>query len=429
MSTVTEQHMLIFTDIDNNNNKFWEGVLKDDNTLTCRWGRVGERGQSRDFSGGAKKLAAKLREKKRKGYEEAMILKETGPAVSVGKSRLKKVAAKQIDHGSCAETSTLIEFLVKVNRHQISAASGGKIFIDDDDGLIRTPLGVVNQEAIDAARIFLTDIGDCVQVKSYTTKKWKEAVNKFTRLIPQDVGRGRGWDKKLFPNISAVRKQNDLLDSLQTTLTHVLDNPAKTKADAKEEDVFKVKLVPLTDDKVLSHIRSFYYKSVKKMHSSYGMKISRAWVVDIETMRKKYETDGAGLSNVWELWHGTKASNVLSILKGGLVIPPSTAGHVCGRMFGDGLYFSDQSTKSLNYATGYWDGSSEERCFMFMSDVAMGETYVPKSTYWGQSNTKSCPKGYDSTFAKANVSGVQNNEMIVYRTSQANLRFLVEFVR
>lgn len=429
MSTITEQHMLIFTDVDKNNNKFWEGILRDDDTLTCRWGRVGETGQILNVpSGGSKKLQAKLREKKRKGYEEAKILNSIAPAANVGKSVLKNVATKQINHGSCPETSSLIEFLVKVNRHQISSASGGKIVIDENDNLIRTPLGVVNQEAIDAARLHLTDIGDCVQIKSFDTKKWKEAVNKFTRLIPQDVGRGRGWDKKLFPNIAAVRKQNDLLDSLQTTLTYVLTAPVDDSA-VKEDEVFKVKLIPIVDDKILTRIRSFYYKSVKKMHSSYGMKIQRAWAVDIETMRKKYEADGAKMENIWELWHGTKASNVLSILKGGLVIPPSTAGHVCGRMFGDGLYFSDQSTKSLNYATGYWDGKTESRCFMFMTDVAMGNAYVPKSTYWGQSSTRKCPDGYDSTFAKADISGVRNNEMIVYRDSQANLKFLVEFSR
>lgn len=56
MSVITEKHMLIFTDCDNNNNKFWEGILHDDDTLTCRWGRVGESGQSKDFSDGTKKL-------------------------------------------------------------------------------------------------------------------------------------------------------------------------------------------------------------------------------------------------------------------------------------------------------------------------------------------------------------------------------------
>jgi poly [ADP-ribose] polymerase len=59
---------------------------------------------------------------------------------------------------------------------------------------------------------------------------------------------------------------------------------------------------------------------------------------------------------------------------------------------------------------------------MFLADVALGNAYVPKSY------AEPLPKpGYDSTFAQANVSGVRNNEMIVYQTSQVNLRYLVEF--
>ena len=61
----------------------------------------------------------------------------------------------------------------------------------------------------------------------------------------------------------------------------------------------------------------------------------------------KHISQGEPIGNVMELWHGTRVENVLSILKGGLIIPKSSAGHVTGRMFGDGVYFSDQSTNPL----------------------------------------------------------------------------------
>ena len=131
---------------------------------------------------------------------------------------------------------------------------------------------------------------------------------------------------------------------------------------------------------------------------------------------------GKKVGNIRELWHGTQASNVLSILAKGMMIPPSSSSHCTGRMYGDGLYFSDQSTKSLNYAAGYWGGSSSSTCFMFLADVAMGKEYLPRMAFGG-----SCPQGYNSTFARAGQSGVMNNEMIVYRTNQANITRLVEF--
>ncbi len=61
---------------------------------------------------------------------------------------------------------------------------------------------------------------------------------------------------------------------------------------------------------------------------------------------------------------------------------------------------------------------------MFLADVAMGKIFIPKS----YSDGPFPKKGYDSVFAKAGVSGVYNNEMIVYRTDQCNLVYLVEFV-
>lgn len=129
------------------------------------------------------------------------------------------------------------------------------------------------------------------------------------------------------------------------------------------------------------------------------------------------------MTNIWDLWHGTRSSNVLSILKGGLIIPPQSSPHVCGRMFGNGIYASDQSTKALNYAYGYWGGGSKDNnCFMFLLKMAMGKYFVPTGPFSGNARA-----GYDSTFAKGNQSGVANNEMIVYRCGQVKLDYLVEF--
>jgi len=114
---------------------------------------------------------------------------------------------------------------------------------------------------------------------------------------------------------------------------------------------------------------------------------------------------------------------VLSILKQGLVVPPSNASHCCGRMFGDGVYFSDQSTKSLNYSYGYWDsGQRDQNCYMFLADVAMGNSYIPQGH-----SSRTLPSKFNSIFAKGGVSGVTNNEMIVPSTNQCNLKFLVNF--
>jgi len=128
--------------------------------------------------------------------------------------------------------------------------------------------------------------------------------------------------------------------------------------------------------------------------------------------------------SIRQLWHGTRASNLLSILRQGLVIPPASASHCTGRMYGSGCYFSSVSTKALNYATNFWGGSGDtSRTFMFLADVAMGKYYDAKD--WGGSYPK---PGTDSTWARAGRA-LKNDEMIVYRLDQCNLLYLVEFAQ
>jgi poly [ADP-ribose] polymerase len=59
---------------------------------------------------------------------------------------------------------------------------------------------------------------------------------------------------------------------------------------------------------------------------------------------------------------------------------------------------------------------------MFIADVAMGNMFRPNGP------RSDLPlKGYDSTFAEAGKSGVQNNEMVIYKLEQCNLKYLCEF--
>ena len=160
------------------------------------------------------------------------------------------------------------------------------------------------------------------------------------------------------------------------------------------------------------------------MHQSNSLSVRKVYAVHIHTVREAFKKYGLVINHVQQLWHGTKASNLLSIFKGGLIIPPSSSAHCTGRLFGNGVYFSDISIKALNYATNFWgSGVNTDRTFMFLADVAMGKMY--RSSGYG--DYKTLREGYDSTFAEGGKYGLQNNEMIVYRTDQVDLVYLVEF--
>jgi len=414
--------MLIKTDADENNNKFWEAIVHDDGQVDCRWGRVGANGQSKSFNGGQAYLDKKMREKAKKGYRAAKVVTgSSATTTAVADATLRSIAKKQIEHSS-PETAKLIEYLVKVNAHQITKASGGQLNVDAATGMIKTPLGVLTQEAIDDARDLLLELSKLRVPSKRTTPKFKDSVQDYLMLVPQVVPRNRGWLETMFPDTDSVQKQNALLDSLEATIGAITATPQA--ANVPVDQVFNVKLVLVSDKAIVDKVNRLYTNTRKRMHTSYRLKPKRIFTVDITSMAGAFDNDGVKVGNVKELWHGTRASNLLSILKGGLIIPSSNAGHVTGRMYGNGVYFSDQSTKALNYAHGYWGGSYDNTCYMFLVDVAMGKEYVPS----GYGDRRSLPrKGYDSTFANGGQSGVANNEMIVYRVSQCNLKFLVEF--
>ncbi len=431
MATVTEHKKFVCTDARTNHNKVWEYTLFNNGDVQVRWGRVGKAMQEKTHASVGQSFAdKKVREKGKKGYKEVHILDATGKSGSTAKtvqhSELGKIAATQIDHTN-PEVKKLITYLVKVNRHDIYKATSGKVTWDASKGLFTTPLGIVTPDTITEARDILILLGDFVDKRKFKAAKFLDLLEDYLVLIPQDIGM-KFNPEAILPDLKAVQQQGSILDSLEASYQAVMTQP-ETKSDAQPETtkqvpkIFDVKLHLSNNSKTIKWIRDFYNKTRQRMHTSYSLDVSKVYTVEIAANLARFNAISSNIGNIMKLWHGTRAANVLSILKGGLIIPPSSSAHVTGRMYGNGVYFSDQSTKSLNYAYGYWDGGSRDRStFMFLADVAMGKPCIPSS--YGSSFPK---KGYDSTFAKASRSGVYNNEMIVYNVDQCNLTFLVEF--
>ncbi|KAJ3139800.1 hypothetical protein HK100_010977 [Physocladia obscura] len=76
------------------------------------------------------------------------------------------------------------------------------------------------------------------------------------------------------------------------------------------------------------------------------------------------------------LFHGSKMSNMLGILKHGLLVAPIEA-PVTGYMFGKGIYFSDTFAKSWGYVNDYAGVGTEISAYgcMFVCEVALGNTF------------------------------------------------------
>jgi poly [ADP-ribose] polymerase len=153
-----------------------------------------------------------------------------------------------------------------------------------------------------------------------------------------------------------------------------------------------------------------------------GYHIKNIFTLDIPKVTSRYLPTEAKLGHVRELFHGTKTANMLSISINGLIIPPTGAAHVTGRMFGNGVYGASCSTKALNYAVGYWGGRKNRTstAYMLIVKFAMGNEYVAHSHLYS-----GAPKGYDSVWGKAGRS-LLNDEFIVYNLNQATITHILE---
>jgi hypothetical protein len=128
--------------------------------------------------------------------------------------------------------------------------------------------------------------------------------------------------------------------------------------------------------------------------------------------------------------HGTRAVNVQPILSSNLRLPKQLKGvHISGSAFGAGIYFADDIKKSHGYtgAEGsYWvkgGGIQSRGFFMFLCDVTLGKPHMTRTTLWGQPN---CTRGYDSIYAKRNITSVANNEYIIFDPNQQFIRYIIE---
>lgn len=430
--SVVRSEKFIMVESDNNHNKCWYIEEHDNGMIRTTWGRVGNSLSTteKQFGSSASKEYDKLvKSKLKKGYTKLRTIdsSSTVDIKNIQKKTLEDIALKEIVFDKADnQIKSMIQVFCQANIHTITSSTN--ITFNSTTGVFQTPCGVVTLEAINDARNILNKIYDLVKDRDfgYDFIRYTE---QYCTIIPQKV-HGRLVCTKIFRDLKDVQKQNDVLDSLKDSIETIeqMKNSENDTNSSEEPKLFNCEIKKVTDKNVIDKIKKLYQKTHQSIHACRNLKVKTVYEITIDSMKTAYEntkTEWEKLGkelNEQELWHGTKKQNIISIMKNGMIIPPANASHCTGRMFGSGLYFSDQSTKSLNYAYGWWSGTRDNNCYMFLSKVLMGKSYTPK----GWSGCNSIPKGYDSIFAKAGVSGVQNNEMIVM-PNQVCPEYLIEF--
>lgn len=425
-----KSEMLIMFDTKLNCNKFYEVILNS-NDVVIRYGRVGSKGQSKTYFGeGEKKFNSLIRTKEKKGYKKIEI--DSGVNIqNTGNTNVMEKALDQIKYKD-DRSKILIEYISKANIHSITKNTN--ISYDEKSGVFKTPIGIVGKDSVIKAEKILNEIEYIILNKNIDDNIIEQELfslnENYFILIPNKIKNAKDKNFLLF-DIESVNNQRSICQSLLETidlLKELKEKPLKelNKKEEIEEKLFDIEIEHVKDKDIFREICNLYEETKNDIHgkSIKNSVVNNVFKIKMNEQIERFEKKSKEVGNIKQLWHGTRMSNILSIFSRGLLMPKQSPGTKAGAMFGYGLYFADQSSKSLQYCDGLYYASNSKRSnriYMFLTSVALGKQFIPNNST--QSNP---PKGFDSYFAKAGVSGVRNNEFIVFNCDQIRFDYLVE---
>lgn len=445
------------TDLSGGNNKFYQieaHVSKDGEKfrLYSCYGRVGASGveeerippiQNGSALDSAFDFLVKEKTSKRKGYVEVKMA-----ATKVGSSEgNKKILSDDIKKEKIIATDEKD----RVPKDKLDPSVGrlvtrlyeeaGKAVRSSLSGSLNTteenPLGTLTLAQIASGREVLQRIQKLlIKSPSYQNSiktKILDLSNEFYSAIPQVMEKRptsrqgkeamNAWLRGLALNNSTVLDEKEDLLELLGDVQGMVGGFATTDAHKKYKEIGCSYEAIDHKDKRFKKVEKFV-QSTRSRHHSWGVDVVDVWAMSVKGQKEAHLEGMKKAGNVKPLFHGSRSANILGICKHGLLMRPPGV-YVTGSMFGNGLYFADQSSKSEQYSTSRFGGSrgSGDSYFMFVTDVALGKI---KKYSRAQSHLSKAPSGYHSVQGEKG-SSLLHNEFIIYNLDQHILQYLIEF--
>jgi len=389
----------------NNNNKFYDMCENADDTFTATYGRVGSHGTSRTYN--MDQWEAKKKEKVRKGYTDTTHLFSNAKALTDFLAiENQKVAALMEDLNSFAKQSVYKNYNVSSEAVTMEQLKEAQAILDKLSKKVKRRLDAeaFNEKLMNLYTIIprrMTHVKEHLVHPPRSNKELQEIRTKLSEeQATLDVMRGQ---------VELHNQQAEQQEKRKTLLK-----------------AFGLQIEALEDKKLI--------KEIKKRMGDRSDNFVRAYkVINLKTQKafdKHLEKCSDKTTQLF--WHGSRNENWLSILKTGLVLRPANA-VINGKMFGYGLYFADQFSKSLNYSSlvgSYWSGGTQSKGFLALYDTHVGKQLkIKRHNSWcsdlNHKNLKKKGSKYDSVFAKGGADLI-NNEYIVYKQEQCTIRYIVE---
>jgi poly [ADP-ribose] polymerase len=225
----------------------------------------------------------------------------------------------------------------------------------------------------------------------------------------------------LLPNIDlekTLQQEQDNLDAMasQVSMTKPTDKKVKVvdKVNKTLLDVLGIKMTEIKGhsniDYLVNQLSKNKIQAIFEIEKPEHENVFNKWMEKQNNKQTRY------------LLHGTRCTSVIPIIEQGLKIRPQGNYQFSGKVYGDGNYFSETCSKSLNY-TGY-----DNDQVLLIYEVHTGNPFTYDGWYKGNSfsldykNLQS--RGYDSTFVKAG-GGLLNTEIIAYKEEQCYIKYAI----
>ncbi|GAB4021939.1 WGR domain-containing protein [Spirosoma koreense] len=389
-----------------NNNKYYEMHENDNDTFTVRYGRVGGTYSTATYP--VAQWDRKFREKVAKGYVDQTHLyadrSVDTDATSISNPEVRSFMGRLLELARQSIYQNYVVTARQVTRRQIETAQQ---LLDELATLLTVGLD------IDAYNARLLDL-----FKTIPRKMGKVSEHLVTEPLQTTVDLQTLHDQ--------LAHEQDTLDVMrgQVELTQSDENPDQTPVSLLE--AMNLTVEPVTDKRVLTLIKRMMGTDADKFDSAFS--IQHAYTqAQFDTYVSQRPSQKTQL-----LWHGSRSENWMSILKTGLVLRPANA-VITGKMFGYGIYFADQFSKSLNYTSlqgSVWAGGRQMEGYLAIYEVHVGKQLkVSRHESWHMQldggKLAAIDPQYDSVFAQRGISLVKN-EFIVYNPAQCTIRYMVK---
>jgi len=370
----------------------------------------------------------------------------------------KAPAKKKAKKGAKAEVSIqeeVVALITMITDPEMHSAALRAQNINTD----KMPLGTLSKRQKQAGYDILSKLQTLLESTGFdmedkaTLLKLKDLSNSFYTKIPHIFG-----TKETPPLISDMVKAKAKLDLMDTLIN--MGVARETLACRNVDEAYADLHCGLKTVEKASGTYAMLEKYLKNTHGethNVRLTLEDAFAVEREGETERFAPHKDD-PNRQLLWHGSRLTNWVGILKQGLRIAPPEA-PVTGYMFGKGVYFASMATKSAQYC---FPSTEQPYGILILCEVALGEMLPlkqanpyadkkcieeKKASTWGIGRNTPDPnefeteggvhiplgKGVDMAAERSagdaggpGPTGLQYDEYIVYRESQVKIKYALK---